>query len=165
MIVLRHRAGLALATLALLGTGCSGSTDDAPERSETSGSAPSATSSPETGAGSGAESESAAEPELPKAPPLTKTQGATEDVTLRGSCGLEPGEQDIGGRVKNPTGRSLDYVITVSWISDDGRVRGRAVASIDDVPPGAKRPWSATAEVADDATACVTNALRGRAGS
>ena len=104
-------------------------------------------------------------PVLQQAPPITKTEPATEDVTTRGSCGLKPGERTVGGRLTNPTERRLDYVITVSWISDDQRVRGRGVAVIESVRPGASQRWSVTAEVSKDATACVTNALRGRAGS
>lgn len=165
MIPLRHRLVLAVSALAVVVAGCSGDEADAPAGPDSSSSADSPDGSEDPGGSEGADAGEDDTPPLPKAPKIVKPQGATEDVTMRGSCGLEPGEQDVVGRVKNPTKKSLDYVITVSWVSDDGRVRGRAVAVLDDVRPGAEKPWNATAEVGDDASSCVTNALRGRARS
>jgi len=167
----------AAALLTLLVSGCSDEASDTPDGPDGTGDA--STSSPSGSSGSddaepdgdgdgdgdgdaGQDADEGPQPDLPSAPSLTKPMGATEDVTMRGSCGLEPGEQDVAGRVTNPTKRTLDYVINVSWVSDDGRVRGRAVASVDDVAPGASQKWSATTEILDDAAACVTNALRGR---
>jgi|GEM_PF-3037210 len=165
--------------LTLLVSGCSDEASDAPEgpdgRGDASPSSPSDSgdAEPDEGGDDGGgdgdadrdadrEADEGPQPDLPSAPSLTKPVGATEDVTMRGACGLEPGDQAVAGRVTNPTKRPLDYVINVSWVSDDGRVRGRAVASVDDVAPGASEKWSATTEILDDAAACVTNALRGR---
>ena len=172
----------AVALLTLLVGGCSDEASDAPEGPDDTQASASGPSSPsgadgaeadpdagdedgDTGGDTGGDTSGGPVPDLPSAPSLTRPTGATEDVTMRGPCGLEPGEQTVGGRVENPTGRRLDYVINVSWVSDDGRVRGRAVASVTDVGPGASTRWSATTEIVDDAAACVTNALRGRLGS
>lgn len=156
--------------LAMALSACSGDGDEADAPGSSDSPAAGATDSPSDGTegsedAEGSEDDDEDKPDLPKAPAIVKPQGATEDVTTRGTCGLKPGKQNVGGQVANPTKRALDYVITVSWVSDDGRVRGRGVAVVEDVPPGGRKPWKAKADVLDDASACVTNALRGRAKS
>lgn len=100
-------------------------------------------------------------PDLPKDPSIANPTGAVKDVTLEG-CDLGAGEQSIKGTVKSSAKKSVDYVVTVSWINATYDVRGRGITVLKDVKAGSSKEFTVKAKVLDGATQCVTNVQYGK---
>jgi hypothetical protein len=98
---------------------------------------------------------------LPEIPKIRGAVGAIADLEP-GTCSTKPGDITVAGTVRNPTEKTTDYAITVSWINDRSDVRDRAVATVKDVAPGRSARWTVhTKLVADNATQCTFFVQRG----
>lgn len=98
--------------------------------------------------------------ELPRVPQLRQAQGAVADLDHE-DCETGAGQQQVTGTVENTAPRSRDFVITMNWTNRSFDVVGRGVAVLEDVEPGVAIPWEISANVADGASRCVPNVLRG----
>lgn len=146
-----------LAAVAL--SGCSGSDDpadpDDAASSEGGAAGPGATDSPTEGAPT-------ISPDLPALPTITRAEGAAGDLVWDpATCGTDGGKQTVRGKIENSSRKSADYSVNISWISDGADTLGRGIAVVQDVEPGATKPFTLTATVLDGATQCVPNVLRG----
>ncbi|QYJ02919.1 FxLYD domain-containing protein [Nocardioides panacisoli] len=148
-------AGIAVAALALLASGCTGDgSGDGDEQ------------------GNGADATVSATPrengvsptDLPTVPQLKQAKGVASDVEQDGECTTDAGKQEVAGTLTNSGGRPRDFVITVSWINDTSDVLGRGVAVVKGVPPKESRDWKASARVVEGATQCTLNAQAGKVG-
>jgi hypothetical protein len=98
---------------------------------------------------------------LPEIPKVRGAVGALADLDA-GTCATEPGDITVAGTVRNPTEKTTDYAITVSWINDRFDVRNRAVATVKDLRAGRAARWAVHTKLeADNATQCTFFVQRG----
>ena len=86
--------------------------------------------------------------------------GAVADVTF-GACPTEAGAHDVTATVRNSSSAPRDYVITVSWVNATFDVLARAVAVVEQAPPGEEVPAELGATVPDGAADCTFHVTAG----
>ena len=130
--------------LLVVASGCSGDADD-PDPS------PSTTVVSSDPAGSASE--------LPDPPRVEDAVGAIDALEL-GACETGAGEQTVTGTVTG-VAPTTDYLVTVSWTTDDGELRGRGWAVVRGLPPKEKADVTISATVAEGATTCIPGVVYG----
>jgi len=98
--------------------------------------------------------------DLPYIPQLADSVPVAPDAT-HGECELGGGPQTVTGTITNTDSVPRDFVVTISWVDDDLELRGQGVAVVEDLAPGDEADWSATGQLLDGATQCVSTYLRG----
>ena len=98
--------------------------------------------------------------DLVTVPPLADGEGAVADVTF-GACPTEAGAHDVTATVRNSSSAPRDYVITVSWVNATFDVLARAVAVVEQAPPGEEVPAELGATVPDGAADCTFHVTAG----
>ncbi len=136
---------LAVALPLLVISGCSGAGEPAPTPSGTA--TPTLTPMPSA-------------TDLAEAPPVLQGTVAATDVTL-GECPTAEGPQTAIVTLVSSAAEPSDYVVTVTWVSDDYQTRGKGVTTLQDVEPGSSQQVEVTAAVSVGATKCSVIAIRG----
>lgn len=140
---------------AALLAGCSG--DEEPEADASAGASGSASASATVEPGRTSPAD------LPSPPQVKRATGAVKDATV-GECATGKGRQTVTGEVTSSAQRRVDYVVTISWITNKYDVMGLGFAELKGMRPGETRKFEVTAKVAGGATQCTTNVQYGALG-
>lgn len=98
--------------------------------------------------------------DLPAEPPLTDAEGIFDDVVVAECTTTAP--LTASGTVTNSAAEPADLVIVVNWTNERSDVLARAIAVLEDAPPGQSLDWSAQSPAAvEGELSCIPNAQRG----
>lgn len=143
----RRRAGTGarLAATLVAGAvlaGCSGT--DEPDEPRPTGSS----SAPSTGGSA------------PVSSTLVDRQVALRHLTIT-ACPSGEGRLEATGSVRNRGDDTADYVVTVTWLDEDGATLASVETTVEDVAPATNEEWTASADLDEAAGSCTTAAARG----
>lgn len=97
---------------------------------------------------------------LPESPKVANAKGARADVTLKG-CPVDGGTATASGKVKNSTGATTDYAITISWVNKRSDVLARGVVVVRDLASGQTVNWKTSARARSGIDTCTVFVERG----
>ncbi len=97
---------------------------------------------------------------LPESPKVANAKGARADVSLKG-CPVRDGKATASGKVKNSTGATTDYAITISWVNQRSDVLARGVAVVRDLTSGQSVAWKVSAPARAGIATCTVFVERG----
>lgn len=92
-------------------------------------------------------------------PRVQDAVGATEALDL-GACDVAAGTQTVTG-VLTGAAPKADYLVVITWATDEGAVKGRGYTIVRDLPAKEKADLEITGTVAEGATTCIPAVVRG----
>lgn len=77
------------------------------------------------------------------------------------ACPSGEGDLEAAGAVRNRGKGVADYVVTVTWLAEDGAALERVETTVEDVRPARGARWTAQVTLDEPATSCTTTLARG----